>query len=84
MGTEDAVAIGRRVRRIRHWRGKSLDVITGLAGISKSYLSGLETGKRVLDSLKLIVAIANASRSPRRSCPDCPSRHPPMGRQTQP
>jgi transcriptional regulator with XRE-family HTH domain len=52
--------MGRRLRRIRRARGKSLDVVAGLAGISKSYLSMLETADRPLDSLKLIAALANA------------------------
>lgn len=52
--------MGRRLRRIRVARGKSLDVVAGLAGISKAYLSMLETGERALDSVKLIVALADA------------------------
>jgi transcriptional regulator with XRE-family HTH domain len=35
---DDARAIGRRLRRIRKSRGKSLVVIAGLAGTSKSKL----------------------------------------------
>jgi transcriptional regulator with XRE-family HTH domain len=35
-------------------------VIVGLAGISESYLSLLETGKRALDRRSLIVALATA------------------------
>ncbi len=52
--------MGRRLRRIRRAQGKSLDVIAGLAGISKSYLSMLENGDRSLNSLKLIAALADA------------------------
>lgn len=52
--------IGRRLRRIRVTRGKSLDVIAGRAGITKGYLSMLETGERTLDSLRLMVALAEA------------------------
>ncbi|WP_130341989.1 helix-turn-helix domain-containing protein [Herbihabitans rhizosphaerae] len=52
--------IGRRLRQVRHARGKSLTVISGLAGISPSYLSRLESGERALDRRSLIVALANA------------------------
>jgi transcriptional regulator with XRE-family HTH domain len=52
--------IGRRLRQIRHARGKSLTVIAGLAGISPSYLSRLESGDRALDRRSLIVALAKA------------------------
>ncbi|MDQ3760870.1 MAG: helix-turn-helix domain-containing protein [Actinomycetota bacterium] len=61
MGIDDeARTIGRRVRRIRHSRGKSLVVIAGLAGMSKSELSRIERGERALDSRSKIVALANA------------------------
>ena len=52
--------IGRRLRRVRKSRGKSLEVVAGLAGITKGYLSMLETGERPLNGLKLIVALAGA------------------------
>ncbi|HVK23419.1 MAG TPA: helix-turn-helix transcriptional regulator [Actinokineospora sp.] len=52
--------IGYRLREIRHARRKSLEVVAGLAGISPSYLSRLESGKRALDRRSLIVALANA------------------------
>ncbi|MGH3625795.1 MAG: helix-turn-helix domain-containing protein, partial [Sciscionella sp.] len=52
--------IGRRVRRIRHARDKSLAVIAGLAGISEGHLSRIERGKRALDRHSLIVALAHA------------------------
>jgi transcriptional regulator with XRE-family HTH domain len=55
-----ADSIGDRLRRIRRSRGKSLAVIAGLAGISTSHLSRLESGKRALDRQSLIVALANA------------------------
>ncbi|MGH3898062.1 MAG: helix-turn-helix domain-containing protein [Pseudonocardiaceae bacterium] len=60
MDADEPETIGRRLRRIREARGKSLVVIAGLAGISESYLSMLETGKRALDRYSLIVALANA------------------------
>jgi transcriptional regulator with XRE-family HTH domain len=56
----DDRGIGQRLRRVRLARGKSLAVVAGLAGISKQYLSMLETGKRALDSVQLIAALADA------------------------
>lgn len=52
--------IGANLRQIRKARGKSLAVVAGLAGISPSYLSRLESGDRALDRRSLIVALANA------------------------
>ncbi|HEV7450594.1 MAG TPA: helix-turn-helix domain-containing protein [Pseudonocardiaceae bacterium] len=46
MDAEDASAIGARARKIRRRRGLRLDVVVGLAGISKSYLGMLEHGQR--------------------------------------
>ena len=60
MDADDSLTMGRRVRRIRHARGKSLVVIAGLARISKSHLSSIERGERDLDSPSEIVALANA------------------------
>ena len=60
MNMEDSVTIGRRLRRIRRARGKSLRVVAGLAGISGSYLCRLELGERALDRLSLIDALAGA------------------------
>ncbi len=57
---DDPATIGRRLRRIRHARGKSLDVIAGLAGISEGHLSRIERGERALDSASLIAGLANA------------------------
>lgn len=60
MDGDEARTIGRRVRQIRYARGKSLVVIAGLAGISKSHLSRIERGERALDSRAQTVALANA------------------------
>ena len=60
MDAEDSRTIGRRLREVRFARGKSLRVVAGLAGISPSYLSRLESGERALDRRSLIVALANA------------------------
>jgi transcriptional regulator with XRE-family HTH domain len=57
---DEARTTGRRVRQIRHTRGQSLRVISGLAGISKSHLSRIERGERALDSRSEIVSLANA------------------------
>jgi transcriptional regulator with XRE-family HTH domain len=57
---DDARTIGRRVRLIRRSRRKSLVVIAGLAGMSKSELSRIELGQRALDRRSKIVALANA------------------------
>jgi transcriptional regulator with XRE-family HTH domain len=57
---DDAVTIGRRLRQIRQARRKSLRVVAGLAGISASHLSRIETGQRALDSFSQAVALADA------------------------
>jgi transcriptional regulator with XRE-family HTH domain len=58
---DDARTIGRRLRRIRKARGKSLRVIAGLSGVlSAASLSRIENGLRALDSRSEIVALANA------------------------
>jgi hypothetical protein len=56
----DDRTIGRRLKRIRQSRKKSLRVIAGLAGISASHLSRIENGERALDRRSLVVALANA------------------------
>jgi hypothetical protein len=57
---DDARTIGRRLRRIRKSRGKSLVVIAGLAAMSKSKLDRIERGEVALDKLSEIVALADA------------------------
>ncbi len=59
MDAEDT-RIGRRLREVRYWRGKSLRVVAGLAGISEGYLSRLERGERPVDRRTLVVSLANA------------------------
>jgi transcriptional regulator with XRE-family HTH domain len=56
----DARTIGARLRRIRRARGKSLRVVAGLAGMSKSKLDRIERGEVALDSRSDTVALANA------------------------
>lgn len=46
MSADYVLSIGRRARMIRRRRGLSLDVVAGLAGIGKLYLSMLERGQR--------------------------------------
>ncbi|MBV9013659.1 MAG: helix-turn-helix transcriptional regulator [Pseudonocardiales bacterium] len=56
---DEARTIGARLRQVRASRGKSLRVVAGLAGMSKSNLSQIERGERA-PSLRQIVALANA------------------------
>ena len=60
MDVEDARTVGRRLRQIRKSRKKSLVVIAGLAGMSKSQLDRIERGEVPLDKLSDIVALADA------------------------
>jgi transcriptional regulator with XRE-family HTH domain len=55
---EDARTIGGRLRQIRNSRKKSLRVVAGLAGMSKSRLSKIERGESALDCISEIVALA--------------------------
>lgn len=58
---DDARTIGARLRQIRYRPDKSLRVVAGLAGMSKSHLlSELERGESALDRRSEIVALANA------------------------
>ncbi len=56
----DSAEIGSRARMIRRRRGLSLDTAAGLAGISKSYLSLLETGQRRFERRGLLEDLASA------------------------
>ncbi|HEY2762530.1 MAG TPA: helix-turn-helix transcriptional regulator [Pseudonocardiaceae bacterium] len=58
--SRESVEIGRRARLIRKRRGLSLDVVAGLAGISKPYLSMLELGQRGFNRRGLIDGLARA------------------------
>ncbi|MGH3719384.1 MAG: helix-turn-helix domain-containing protein [Pseudonocardiaceae bacterium] len=60
MDVEDAQALGARARMIRCRRGLSLDVVAGLAGITKGYLSMLERGRRGFNRRGLIEDLAEA------------------------
>ncbi|MFJ1460832.1 helix-turn-helix transcriptional regulator [Nocardia wallacei] len=54
--------VGRRLREIRAWRGLSLEVAAGLAGISYGYLGKLERGDKHVDSRRLLESLATALR----------------------
>ncbi len=58
--TPEPAEIGFRARTIRRRRGLSLDVAAGLAGISKGYLSRLETGQRRFERRGLLDDLAAA------------------------
>ncbi|MGH3868879.1 MAG: helix-turn-helix domain-containing protein [Pseudonocardiaceae bacterium] len=59
MDADKTCTIGRRIRGIRKTRDKSLRVIAGLAGISRTTLNRIEHGQRDV-TLSEIVALANA------------------------
>ncbi len=54
--------VGRRLREIRAWRGLSLEVTAGLAGISFGYLGRLERGEQALSNRGTLEALARALR----------------------
>ncbi|MGO8890077.1 MAG: helix-turn-helix domain-containing protein [Streptosporangiaceae bacterium] len=56
----DEITIGARLRILRRWRGKSQVELAGLAGLSPSFLSMVETGQRPLDRRSHIAALASA------------------------
>jgi transcriptional regulator with XRE-family HTH domain len=60
VGAADALSIGARARKIRRRRGLSLEVVAGLAGITKGYLSMLELGQRGFNRRGLIEDLAEA------------------------
>lgn len=56
----DEIIIGARLRTLRRWRGKTQVELAGLAGLSPSFLSMVETGHRPLDRRSHIAALAAA------------------------
>lgn len=82
MDDDEARTIGQRVRQIRYARRKSLQVIAGLAGISTGHLSRIERGERLLDSMKLIVALAGALQIPVSELTKLPVPAPPANGHT--
>lgn len=63
MDNAEARRIGERVRAKRRRLGMSLDVLAGLSGLDKGFLSRVENGKRLLDRRSHLVAVATALRS---------------------
>jgi transcriptional regulator with XRE-family HTH domain len=56
----DEITIGARLRTLRRWRGKTQAELAGLAGLSPSFISMVETGQRPLDRRSHISAVASA------------------------
>lgn len=56
----DEITIGARLRLLRRWRGKSQADLAGAAGLSPSFISMVENGRRPLDRRSHIAALANA------------------------
>lgn len=54
--------IGARLRTLRRWRGMTQAELAGLSGLSPSFLSMVEHGKRMLDRRSHIAALAGALR----------------------
>lgn len=52
--------IGHRIREIRAWRGLSLRVVAGLAGLTAGYLSMIERGLRPVNKRSTLEALASA------------------------
>jgi transcriptional regulator with XRE-family HTH domain len=57
---KDARTVGRRLREIRYWRGKSLRVVAELAGITGVPPVRLERGERPLDRRSRLDALVTA------------------------
>lgn len=73
--------VAARLRALRRQRGMTLEVLAGLAGVSDSYLSMVENGKRSLNSYTTIVGIAAAlDVPPAELAPGMPAGSPPSGR----
>lgn len=54
--------IGVEVRRLRKWRGMTLDALAGQAGLTKGYLSRVENGHVALERRTTLAKIAGALR----------------------
>ena len=59
---QDEPNMGARLRVLRKWRGLTLVELAQLAGISKSQISAVERGVRLLDRRSHIAALAGALR----------------------
>lgn len=60
--SQDLHNIGTEIRRLRKWRGMTLDALAGQAGMTKGYLSKIENGHTALERRSTIKAIADALR----------------------
>jgi transcriptional regulator with XRE-family HTH domain len=58
----DEATIGARLRILRRWRGMTQVELAGLADLSPSFVSMVETGQRPLDRRSHIAAVASALR----------------------
>lgn len=58
----DEITIGARLRTLRRWRNLTQTQLSGLAGLSTSFVSMVETGQRPLDRRSHVSALANALR----------------------
>ena len=56
----DGITIGARLRTLRRWRDMTQVELAGLAGLSPSFVSMVETGQRPLDRRSHIAALAGA------------------------
>lgn len=61
MDVEDA-HIGSRIREVREWRGLDQAVVAGLAAMSQSQLSRIETGHRAVTRHAVLESLARALR----------------------
>jgi transcriptional regulator with XRE-family HTH domain len=57
--------VGDRIRQIRQERGVSQEALADIAGLDRSYMSGIERGVRNVTLLKLF-AVARALKVPAR------------------
>ena len=55
-----SLSIGNRIRLFRERQGRSRETLAGLAGVSPSWLKAVENGTRKADSLRMLMAIAEA------------------------
>ncbi|WP_189059865.1 helix-turn-helix domain-containing protein [Longimycelium tulufanense] len=62
MTTGEAPEIGTAIRRMRRWRGMTLDALAGLSGLSKGYLSRIENGRQAVERRSTLIKIANGLR----------------------
>ena len=59
---DESMGIGQEIRRIRKWRGMTLEALAGLAGFTKGYLSRIENGYVAVDRRSTLIKIATALR----------------------